>query len=235
MNKKWIKLGGLALAAGSLITTAEAVPTLTADGVTEAVDNGVGDSNPLIGQVFWSGLINGWEVSEDFGIASPPDVAHGGTAPAPVLDVTFNVIYLGGGNPTLTLAFTADGLGPFSTGGFHSLGGTSLGGTLTSSAMSVTGAILVNGVAVAPLTIGPLSSLAFSGTASGTPVGGTNSTVTIQTTITATQAGQFASGDENFSVTPPTTRRIVPDGGTTLALFGAGLSGFALLRRKLGV
>jgi VPDSG-CTERM motif len=228
MNKKWIKVSVIAVAAGSMIATANAVPTLVVDGVTEAVDNVSGDSNPLPGQVLWSGIINGWEVSEDFGIASPPDLTHGGTPAAPVIDVTFNAIYLGGGIPTLTLAFTADGLGPFSTAGQHTLGGT-----LSASGMTVAGAILVNGVPRPAFALGPFTTLAFSGSAISAVTGGSNSTVTIQTTITATQKGQFASGDEDFTVTPPTTRKTVPDGGTTLALFGLGLSGFALLRRKL--
>ncbi len=228
MNQKWIKLSVIAMASGSLIATANAVPTLIVDGVTEAIDNVSGDSDPIIGQVLWSGMINGWEVSEDFGIASPPDITHGGTAAAPVIDVTFNAIYLGGGTPTLTLAFAADGLGPFSTAGQHTLGGT-----LSASGMTVSGAILVNGIPRPAFALGPFTTLAFSGSAISAVTGLTNSTVTIQTTITANQAGQFASGDEDFTVTKPTTRSNVPDGGTTLALFGAGLSGFALLRRKL--
>ncbi len=213
--------------AAGMVTAAQAVPTLVVDGVTEAVDQGSGDLNPLLGEVLWSGLINNWEVSEDFAIASPPDTIHGGTVTAPVIDVTFNAIYLGTGSSTLTLAFLADGLGPFSTAGAHTLGGTLTAG------QTVSGAILVNGVPVSALNLGPFSTTSFSGGANGAVTGGTNSTVTIQTTITASGFAQFASGDEDFSVTPPTTRKTVPDSGTTLALFGAGLSGFALLRRKL--
>ncbi len=220
MQNKWIKLAGVAMAVG-MATAAQAVPTLIVDGVTKAVDQGAGDLNPLIGEVLWSGLINNWEVSEDFGIASPPDTTHGGTVTAPVLDVSFNAIYLGTGSSTLTLTFVADHLGPFSTSGLHTIGGT------LTSGMTVSGAILVNGVPVPSLALGPFSTTSYHGSATGSPVGGPNSTITIQTTLTANGTAKFASGDESLVI------RHVPDSGTTLALFGAALSGFALLRRKL--
>jgi hypothetical protein len=190
--------------------SAYAVPTLTLfDGTTTItiLDNGSGDTNPLLGVVSWSGAIGVWDINIDSGFTKPAI----GSATHPHMDLNFSAHSTTAG--MLTLSFSDSGFTASGTGR-DTIGGTQDNG-------SVTDYIRVNGGNV--LTLGPLAGSPFSGTATGGITLASADLLTLVVGIDHTAAG-LTTGDKDLTV---------PDGGSAVALLGIALVGVEALRRKL--
>lgn len=190
--------------------SAYAVPTLTLfDGTTTItiLDNGSGDTNPLLGVVSWSGAIGVWDINIDSGFTKPAI----GSATHPHMDLNFSAHSTAAG--MLTLSFSDSGFTASGTGR-DAIGGTQDNG-------SVTDYIRVNGGNV--LTLGPLTGSPFSGTATGGMTLTSADLLTLVVGIDHTAAG-LTTGDKDLTV---------PDGGSAVALLGIALVGVEALRRKL--
>jgi hypothetical protein len=159
--KSWKTL--ICVAGVSLTFSASAVPlTLILQNgasTTTVVDNGVGDLDPTLNSILFSGTVGNWTINHSSGVSSGSG-----------LDLTsFNATAAaGGGNLTITLEMTMQVF----TGFHNSVGGTLSGG----SAMFKT---LFNGGTITSQSFVPV---AFSGSANG-PGGGVG-LVAIQATLT---------------------------------------------------
>lgn len=207
MNNKWIKMAGVAAAVAGLVSTVQAVPTLT---LSDNLGNTVNGVPIAPGTLNFTGAVGNWFLNVTTG-------SQGGTAISPTLDLNTVNHYNGNGTGSiLTITYTVDNLGPFAGGVLNDVGGTENG-------VNDTFVVLVNGV---PVTSQSFTGTPFSGSASGLATVGAGSTITIRETFTARPGrDQITSSDDRVS--------LVPDGGTTVMLLGAALSGFALIRRKL--
>ncbi len=233
VRKRLIKILAVAfgLAAAGLvpahatITTTLVVTDSAGDSVTIA-DGGIGsysghgpgygaDSNPNANTVTWVGTIGNWYLNVDTG------VLDGNPTAAPNLDVSF-LDDESTGPGTLTITFTATGLGPLpadTAAPQLSFGGTTDNGEVTYNA-------LINS---SETTIGPLTGPSFSGDKTGAEVGGLLSTFTmVQSVVIDHTTGGSTSGDARFTIIPePTTMLagallLLPFGLSTLRPRGIG-------------
>jgi len=198
----------------ALSASAYATPTLTInDGVNLPIvvtDNGVGDFNPLIGVVDWSGQVGVWTINLDSGTTKPVL----GSALSPVMDLFFKAIS-GGGAGDLWITFSEDGF--TAAGGVIDL----IGGT---TAGTVTDWVYKNGVGLVT-SVGPLGPGVYAGTASGSVALGAGDTLGVVVKIHHDGNG-ITTGDKYVAVA-------VPDGGVTLLLLGTALAGLSILRKRV--
>ena len=237
---KKLKMLAVALGMVAMVSSALAVPTLI------VTDNGVqvgSTTTSASGVVTFSGGDTFWTIVVSTGIAYPPATGQG-TVGAPVMDLSVQATSLGttvGHN--LAIYFGSDNnaslgganvlYGPTSghinamlTGQVAS--GTGAGVTYntyfaTSGALPTLGTPLISGSTLT--TTGSLPGPLYnSGNVSG-PLVATSYSLEQAVFITGSSAGVSYSLDASLNTTP--------DGGTTVMLLGAALSGLALLRRKL--
>jgi protein with PEP-CTERM/exosortase system signal len=215
--KNSMKLLTLIGAIGALTLSANATPTLTFnDGVDPAVtvtDNGVGDLNPIVGAVTWSGSLGNWLINVTTGVTKPAL----GSAANPEMDLSsVNASSLGGG--TLTITFSESGFIPSGVAN-AAIGGTlSHGGTLSASAWVNASQVIVQNFANGGSADAP-----FAGSANGAFAVGAGYTLSEQVVLNHRSAG-ITSLDYHLSV---------PDGGLTAGLLGFALVAVEGLRRKL--
>lgn len=211
-----------ALTAVAFSVTSYAYPTLTiSDGTTTVVvnDNSAGgpgtlddDVNAAAGAVTFIGAVGVFTINVDTGLTKPVI----GSTTDPHMDLNFVTSATGAGTLTLT----------FEDNNFSYIGGLldQIGGTLSGPAGStVSDVILKNGNTVTSL--GPFAPGAYSGSTSAGISLVPGDVLALQVVINMTGPGT-ASGDKEGIP--------VPDGGTTLLLLGAALSGLGLINsRKL--
>jgi hypothetical protein len=210
MKNIWLTTA-VAVAAASAIT-AHAIPTITLDdginGPISLQDNAVGDTVAALGIVNWQVENYGvWSLNINTGTTKPAL----GSETSPYLDLKFYALSSAAGSLTIT----------FSEVGFSYVGGLldGWGGTTFGTAVN---SIAVNGQTV--LTQGPFGPGAFSSTALFLADLSPDDLVSISVTITHDGAG-LTTGDKELTT--------VPDGGMTVMLLGAALSGLGLIRRKV--
>ena len=111
MKSKLIKLLIVAAVMASLSMTAQAIPTaaiqVSSGASTVTIqDNSGTDLSPSVGQIMWSGSINGWNLMVTVGDTKP--ILGSATSPQMDITVTANTP----GAAPLTVMFTDTGFGP---------------------------------------------------------------------------------------------------------------------------
>lgn len=180
------------------------------------VDNGIGDLSAVNGVVVFSGTFGNWVITTDTGVTKPVS----GNAVRPYMDVNFIATSSTPGG-TLVIEFSETGFGPMAAGTNYVL---DIGGT-TQGVVNCTTLVDVNNVLFGGLAIGGGT---FSGGAFACEAGAPGTytspySLTKRITITHGSGVLTSSGD---------TQVTVPDGGTTIAMFGLSLLGLGALRRK---
>ena len=234
MKKNIISLCGAA-AVLACATSAYATPTLyITDGVNAATiaDGSGGDTVGLAGAIGWTGGVGSWTVNILGGLVIGP-------SSNPDIDLSFNDLFTGGANNTITIAFLSDGYTTGNFGGLASIGGTlGSGVTLTYQTFAQNGSTaattfggstlnLAGWTGLTPLQV--FTATPFSGASSGgllPPPGGNPFELLQVVTITAPSSSRAnqSSGDAHLTA--------VPDGGSTLMLLGSGLTALAFFRRS---
>ena len=224
-HMKHVLLGGIAVVAltmGATVPGHAGLMISLDDGNGHSVtvaDQSVGDTNPTVGVVGFSGGLGNFSVNVTTGISKPVI----GTAIFPELDLnSVDVTSSAGGTLTLKVTDT-DFIGNGTSAYFISqIGGTqSRGGTVTYSTAADCGNTAFG-------TGTPLGSQSFSASPfSGTQVTGTtlcagNYSLTEEVVLTLTSGGQNTSFDANLAIPEP----------TTAMLFGGGLDGFGWISRR---
>ena len=178
------------------------------DGTTtiKITDNGVGDQNPLVGAVLWTGTIGVWDINVDQGLTKPIL----GSATQPHMDLSFSAHSTAAG--TLNLQWVDSGF-TFTGTAADAIGGTAFG--------TVTDCIRVNNVVV--MQQGPFGPGAFSGTVFGGLSLTPSSLLDLQVYINHSGSG-LTTGDKDLTT---------PDSGSAVALLGIALAGIEVLRRKI--
>lgn len=199
--------------------TAKGVATLTmqavSGGVTNTVvitDNGAGDSQPAtLGAITWVGSVGVFTLNVNTGLTKP----QLGTATAPHMDLNFITQSVVAGQLTIT----------FSDDGYTYSGGLqdAVGGTTSGMGNTVVDRVFRDGTLVTQQ--GPFGPTAFSATTVGTVTLAPSNTLSLVVIINHGTAGGNTSGNKDVNR--------VPDGGTTVMLLGAALSGLGLMRKKL--
>ena len=203
------------------------------DGTTfvTVTDNGVGDSNSLVGFINYSPIVSpfaNFAAAVSLGTTKPLI----GSADAPHLDLaSVNVNSYGASADMLTIKFTDTDftdLAPVATGFMSEIGGVT-NGTVTyatyfdnSNAAFGTATLLSN---LGSFSGGAFSSSAYASLASLSPAPAGPYSLTLVTTV-AHSAGMGKITSYNASVS-------VPEPGTLL-LLGSGMLGFAFLKRRKG-
>ncbi len=214
--KNLIKPALVALTVATFAVSSYAFPTLTIDdgpggGATVVVnDGGLGDANGAAGAVTWVGSIGVFSINVDTGLTKPVL----GSATSPHMDLNFVTAATAAGTLTLT----------FEDNNFTYIGAflDQIGGTLTApGGSSIIDYVLKNGNQVTAL--GPFSPGAFSGSTTAGISLVPGDVLALRLVINMTGAGN-ASGDKEG--------QSVPDGGTTVLLLGAALSGLGLISRS---
>jgi hypothetical protein len=208
-TNKWLAILGVG-SAMLLSQQAQAIPTGT---LTLSDNNGntTGAIATSGGVATYNGILGNWDINVSTGIG-------GGTASFPTLDLNSVDRFTSGLGNVLTITFTLNAVGPLAGTIYNGVGGTASG---TSDVFQV----LVNGVPVT--TSLAFNSNPFSGSqSSGLVTGALPSTISIVATLTANPGG-ITSFDDNAS--------FAPDGGATVMLLGAALSGLCLFRKKIMV
>src|SRR6266480_4920306 len=207
MKLSKIIVAGLAvLSCGCFVQSVNAIPTLTlSDGTTTIVvmDNGVGDLDPTLGSVLFSGAVgSNFDANASAGFTKPVD----GSASAPSIDLSSLDHAKGAG--TLTITFSETGFTAFPGILTGNIGGTiAVGGSLTN---------VVKQNALNLVTNGPFGPGPFSGSGSAALIDGAPYSLT-QSAILTFGARGSTSFDAMASVPG------VPDGGTTVTMLGIGL------------
>jgi hypothetical protein len=220
---KRIKLLAMALATMAVTGSALAIPTLIiSDGVTST------SLTSASGIVVYSNTSfdGAWSVVISTGETKPAL----GSATTPIFDLNIQATSLtSAATHNLTITFSDNGFGPTS-GNFqailsgHLVAGTGQNVTYNTyyDAGNVTGATTT------PLTSsGAVPPPNYNSTVGGGPVN--QSLYSLTQVVTIGGAGTGAGGSYSLDA----SLAGVPDGGTTVMLLGAALSGLALLRRKL--
>lgn len=181
------------------------------DGISSVtvVDNGVGDLNPLVGAITFSGPLDNWSVNVTTGVSKPIL----GSSILPTLDL--NSINVSSTGPSGDLKLT------FSDTGFNFNGSllTQAGGTTTGNIAIQT---LLNGSAITSL--GP-----FTGAFSGSATSGSVSIAPVDT-LSLFADIMHGTGGGNSSFNSQVHPR-VPEPGT-LMLLGSGLFSVAFFARR---
>ena len=221
------KLKMLAVALGTVVVTSSAlaVPTLTIweanSTTTVAAVGGIATyANALFDAGQWNVVISTSETKPGIG-----------SALAPVMDLSVQATSLGGGR-NLNVSWSDNAFGPFNS---------AIGAKLTGQVVSGTGStVLYNtyydaanspagstgGTIVGSLytTSGLLAAPTYFNSVNGATINNSAFGLTELLTITSVPGGSY-SLDASLSG--------IPDGGTTVMLLGAALSGLAILRRKM--
>ena len=180
------------------------------------------------GSVIYTGSDDYWSVVVSTGIVSPPASGQG-TFISPVMDVQIQATSLAVANADLhplTVTLGGDGFGPSSGAFLATLSGHAPAG----NGQPVTFDTLYDGGNAMPATT-PLTSsgslLNYNGTwtSAGLSLDAPYSLSEVITIQANPQQGATYSLDGSLVT--------VPDGGTTVMLLGAALSGLGLIRRKL--
>ena len=246
MKKPFFKttiLASLLLVAGSVRSTATPVLAVSIDGITYttiAIDEGAGDGSAGAGL---EGVVtrtlagyHGWSVTVIGGLTKP---VPGYTAANALMDLSVDASYNASGGPgnanstVLYIAFSENGFTPV-PGGYEVIqtgSATSGAGTGEVRTFSGGGAGLNTELDMSNplLTLGPLAnSFNTSGSTGNVPSGAPYS-LTIVQILTSTALSP--AGATTFS-TDASIQASVPDGGSTLMLLGAALSGMGLLRLR---
>ena len=221
------KLKMLAVALGTVVVTSSAlaVPTLTIwDAALTTTVAAVGGIANYVNSAFDSGQ---WSIVISTAETKPAI----GSALAPVMDLSVQATSLGGGR-NLNVSWSDNAFGPFNS---------AIGAKLTGQVVSGTGStVLYNtyydaanspagstgGTIVGSLytTSGLLAAPTYFNSVNGATINNSAFGLTELLTITSVPGGSY-SLDASLSG--------VPDGGTTVMLLGAALSGLAILRRKM--
>ncbi|MDA8086940.1 MAG: PEP-CTERM sorting domain-containing protein [Nitrospiraceae bacterium] len=202
----------LVFLAHAQLAHAQAVLTLN-DGLGHSVsvtDNGSGDTNPLVGAIYWSGTLGNWTLAASLGQSQPLLVAPNLLD----LNVSGTTSNSGSGSNTLTSTVSDSGFGPYNQPLALEL---SYGGTLDGTGSFT---LLDNSTAIAnfSLNAGAVhgSAIAYLPSLASTDV------LELETVLT--QGNNLSStGDEKARVPEP----------STLLLLGAALLTFAVVRTKL--
>jgi hypothetical protein len=201
---KWLAVVGT----GLMFLTLQAQAVLTGT-LTLADNNGNAITvNTAGGVASYNGAVGNWDINVSTGIGS-------GTSTSPILDLNSINDFLGGAGNVLKITFTVTGIGPLTGLGLNDVGGTLNG-------ISDIFNVLVNGVAVSSLSF---NSTPFAGSALPNLASGAGSTLSLQAILTGSANGGLTSFDTHLN--------LVPDGGATVMLLGAALSGLCLFRKKI--
>lgn len=180
-------------------------------------DNGIGDLNPLVGAVVFSGAVGTFVVNVSTGTTAP--ILPG---PYPHLDLASVNVASGAG--TIIIGFTDMNQTAVNTGMT-----TSVGGTMSQGVTSVTFSSYIDNGNVPFGQASPVSSFtflsgpAYSATDTAPVSVGAPYSASIFATIVATGPGT-ASFDLEYHP--------APDGGSTAALLGVGMLGCAAAARR---
>ena len=182
------------------------------------VDNAAGDLSPVAGVVVFTGTFGNWLITTDTGVTKPVS----GNSVRPYMDVNFIATSSTPGG-TLVIEFSEDGFGPMAPGTNYAL---SIGGT-TQGSLNCTTLVDVNNVLFGGVELVP-GGKTFTGGGFACNLGAPGTytspySVTKRITITHGSGVLTSSGD---------TQLTVPDGGTTIAMFGLSLLGLGALRKK---
>jgi hypothetical protein len=222
---KRLKMLAVTLGVVAVTSSVLAIPTLTISDSTTTVTLTSASGLVIYGNPNFDGL---WSVVISTGETKP---AIGGVA-NPVFDLNVQATSLGGAVPAnnLVIKFSDNGFGP-TAGNFqgvlsgHVVSGTGQPVTYNTyyDAGDITGA-----TTTLLTTLGPLPGPGYNGAATGGPVNQALYSISQVLTI-----GVNAVGTPGGSYSLDASLASVPDGGTTVMLLGAALSGLALLRRKI--
>jgi VPDSG-CTERM motif len=219
-------LATLAVVLG-LTGSATAIPTIWVS------DKGGGLSTDPVtspsGVVTYTSTDPFWTIVVSTGVVYPPAIGQG-TLSSPVMDISVTATSVGGANASdhpLTVILGADGFGPTSDGFLATLSGhapTGTGQQVTFDTFYSTANPNAMPADTALTSSGSL--LNYNGTwmSTGLDLAAPYSLSEV-VTIQATGDGATYSLDGSLTT--------VPDGGTTVLLLGAALSGLGLIRRKL--
>jgi hypothetical protein len=227
---KKLKVLAVALGAVAVTSSAFAIPTLT-----------IWDAHVTVTQTTATGLLNYQNLTFDSGLwtvvatlsETKPAI---GSATSPIMDLSVAATSLGGAAPAnnLHISWSDNSFGPLNgslaahlTGNivqgpastvqfqtyYSAANGLSAGGTLAGVVYTDSGLVAANGLG--SYLSGPLTGASIGSSAFG---------LTEVINITSSPGGSY-SLDASLQG--------VPDGGTTVLLLGAALSGLAFLRRKL--
>jgi hypothetical protein len=222
------KLKMLAVALGAVVVTSSAlaVPTLT---IWDA--NSTTTVNPAI---VGSGIVAYANAAFDAGqwsivISTGETKPALGSAIAPAMDLNVQATSLGGGR-NLNVSWSDNAFGPFNGGIGAQLSGHVVTGTgstvLYNTYFDAANAVSTGGT-IAGLqytTSGLLAPPTYASVQNGAIINNSAFGLTELLTITSVPGGSY-SLDASLSG--------IPDGGTTVMLLGAALSGLAILRRKM--
>jgi hypothetical protein len=219
--KLLIMLAALALVsfqAAVAATIEMRITDVTTAATVVITDDGVGDAaNPLLGRISFNGGVGNWQVQTNVGTAGP-------LQPAGTMDLSYNVMSTSGTLDVLVIEFSVRDMTP----GFPAWIGQVNGNWSTGLGTVTYAAYEDNGNAYYAQTI-PIGSVTFntsnygggfSGAAGSVPLFSLTQVLTI--TGNGTQF-ELTSGDAKLNPVPEPT---------ALLLFGSGLAGIALWRRR---
>ena len=221
------KLKMLAVALGTVVVTSSAlaVPTLTIwDANSTTTVAAVGGIATYANAAFDAGQ---WSIVISTGETKPAL----GSALNPAMDLNVQATSLGGGR-NLNVSWSDNAFGPFNsaigaklTGQVVSgTGSTVLYNTYYDTANTVSAGGTINGTATQYTTSGLLAAPTYFNSVNGATINNSAFGLTELLTITSVPGGSY-SLDASLNG--------IPDGGTTVMLLGAALSGLAILRRKM--